>query len=280
MQKRNILPKDLWTLKGIMTGGMDTDIYKGKVQYYWGRMPLEGYASTEGGNQCAQAWNFKGMTFLPDINFLEFIPFDEHMKEKENPKYTPKTVLMDGLTIGVYELVTTSFHGGVMLRYRIGDFFNVIALEDREIGCKLLQFKFFSRCDDYMDLGNMARFSEKTIWQALEATGIKYVDWAARKEVVEDRTILHLYLELDKNGRSSASVIMKKFKQALNKVNPEFGKMEEMMGKDHLKITQLPIGAFNHYIKSQMDAGADLAHIKPPHMQPKDHQLEKLMNIE
>ena len=28
---------------------------------------------------------------------------------------------MDEVTPGIYELVTTNFHGGVLLRYRIGD---------------------------------------------------------------------------------------------------------------------------------------------------------------
>jgi len=279
IQKRNVLPRDLWNLKGVMTGGMDTDIYKDKVAHYWGKVPLEGYASTEGGNIAAQAWNFKGMTMLPDINFYEFIPFEEHLKEKENPSYTPKTVLMDELSTGIYEIVTTSFHGGVLLRYRIGDFFNVVALEDSEIGCKLPQFKFFSRCDDYLDLRNMVRFTEKTIWYALEGSGINYVDWAARKEVVDEKSILHLYLELNGTEKSTPSVLKKKVKKSLNAVNPEFGHLEKMMGDDYLVITKLPSGAFNNYIQSQRQAGADLAHIKPPHMQPKDHQLEKLMKI-
>jgi len=280
IQKRNVLPRDLWNLKGIMTGGMDTDIYKDKVEYYWGKIPLEGYASTEGGNISMQSWNFKGMTFLPDINFYEFIPFDEHLKAKEDLSYTPKTFLMDELSPGVYEIVMTNFHGGVLLRYRIGDLFEVITMEDAEISCKLPQFKFFSRCDDYLDLSNMVRFTEKTIWYALEETGIKYMDWAARKEFVDGEPILHLYLELNKAEKSSPMVLKKKIKKALNVVNPEFGDMEKIMVGDYLSITKLPSGAFNHYIQSQRDAGADLAHIKPPHMQPNDQQLEKLIKID
>ena len=278
-QKRDILPRDLWNLKGIMTGGMDTDIYKEKVEHYWGRVPLEGYASTEGGNLAMQSWNYKGMTFLPDNNFYEFIPFDEHQKAKEDPSYTPKTLLMDELSPGVYEIVMTNFHGGVLLRYRIGDLFEVIAMEDTEIGCALPQFKFFSRCDDYLDLGSLVRFTEKTVWYALEGSGIKYMDWAARKEDAGGKPILHLYLELDEAEKSSLTILKKKIKKALNKVNPEFGELEKIMGDGYLSITKLPSGAFNNYIQSQRDAGADLAHIKPPHMQPDDQQLEKLMKI-
>ncbi|MCD6576731.1 MAG: GH3 auxin-responsive promoter family protein [Anaerolineaceae bacterium] len=280
LQKRNILPKDIWNLKGIGAGGMDTDIYKDKVEYYWGKMPLEIVGTTEGGLLSMQAWNYKGMTFLPDNNFYEFIPFNEHQKAKEDPSYTPKTLLMDELSPGIYEIVFTNFHGGVLLRYRIGDFFEVIAMEDSEIGCKLPQFRFFSRCDDYLDLRNMVRFTEKTIWNALEESGIQYVDWAVRKEAVEGKTILRLYLELDEAEKSRINTLEKKIKKALKKANPEFGDIEKIMGGDYLSITKLPSGAFSHYIQSQRDAGADLAHIKPPHMQPKDQQLEKLMNLE
>jgi len=240
---------------------------------------LEGVGCTEGGNITMQAWNYKGMTFLPDINFYEFIPLDEHQKAKEDPSYTPKTFLMDELSPGVYEIVMTNFHGGVLLRYKIGDLYEVIAMEDAEIGCKQPQFKFFSRCDDYMDLGGMVRFTEKTIWYALEGSGIKYVDWAIRKEAVDGKIILHLYLELNEAEKSSLPALKKKIKKALNKMNPEFGDMEKMMGDDYLSVTKLPSGAFNNYIQSQRDAGADIAHIKPPHMQPKDQQLEKLINI-
>jgi len=280
LQKRNILPRDVWNLKGIGAGGMDTDIYKDKVEHYWGKKPLEIVGTTEGGLLSMQAWNYKGMTFLPDINFYEFIPLDEHQKAKEDPSYTPKTLLMDELTPGVYEIVMTNYHGGVLLRYRIGDFYEVIATEDAEIGCKLPQFKFFSRCDDYLDLRNMVRFTEKTVWNAIEGSGIQYVDWVVRKEAVGGKTILHLYLELKEAEKSSPAKLKTKIKKALKKENPEFGDMEKIMGVDYLLITKLPSGAFSHYIQSQRDAGADLAHIKPQHMQPGDQQLEKLMKLE
>jgi hypothetical protein len=277
LQKRNILPKDLWDLKGIGAGGMDTEIYKDKVEYYWGKMPLIIVGTTEGGILCMQAWNYKGMAFMPDVNFYEFIPYDEHQKANEDPSYTPKTLLMDELTPGIYEIVMTNFHGGVFMRYRVGDFYEVIALEDEEIECKLPQFKFFSRCDDYLDLRNMVRFTENTIWNALEKSGLKYVDWAIRKEAVEGSTLLHLYLEMDQADKSSIDSLKKKVKEYLNIMNPEFGEMERIMKDEYLMITKLPSGAFSRYIKRQQDAGADIAHIKPSHMEPSDEQLEKLM---
>lgn len=276
INKRNLLPKDLWKLKGIGTGGMDTDIYRDRVEHYWGMAPLEGVGCTEGGNIISQSWNRKGMTFPPDINFYEFISFDEHQKEKDDPSYTPKTILMDELTPGIYEIVMTNFYGGALFRYRIGDFYKVVSIGDEEIGTVLPQFEFFSRCDDYMDLGNLVRFTEKTIWQALEISGVKYVDWAARKEVEDGKTILHLYLELDKAEKSKLPVLNKKIKAALDNVNPDFGSMEEIMGDGHVRVSKLPNNAFNNYIQAQRKAGADIAHIKPPHMEPTDAIMETL----
>jgi len=280
LQGRKMLPKDIWNLKGVMTGGMDTDIYREKVHHYWGKPPLEGYASTEGGMQSLQSWNYQGMTLFPDVSFYEFIPFEEHLKNKEHPKYTPKTLLMDEVTPGIYEIVFTNLLGGVLMRYRVGDLINIVSLKDDEIGCNIPQFRFYSRGDDLIDISNMVRFNEKDIWYAIEETGAKYVDWTARKEILEGKSIVHIYLELKPDEKKSLKAIEKTIEKSLKKNHPDFEGMEEILGGGNLKVTKLPEGAFNHYIESQRAAGADLAHLKPPHMQPKDHILEKLTNLE
>jgi len=186
-------------------------------------------------------------------------------------------LLMDELMPGIYEIVMTNFHGGALFRYRIGDLYEVVSIGDDELGTVLPQFRFFSRCDDYMDLGNMVRFTEKTIWQGLERSGIKYVDWAARKEIKESNPVLHLYLELEHKYNQDSEDLKRDIIRGLNDINPEFGNMEEIMGDGHVKISILPAGAFDHYIEKQRQVGADLAHIKPPHMEPQDEVIKKLM---
>jgi hypothetical protein len=277
LQKRNLLPKDIWKIKSIMTGGMDTDIYRDRIEYYWGRKPLEGYASTEGGMCGMQSWSFKGMTFFPDCNLYEFIPFNEHLKLKADPKYEAKTLLMDELTPGIYEIVFTNFFGGALMRYRIGDLVEVIALEDEETGVKLPQFNFYSRADDLIDIGNMARFTETSIWRAIDNSGVTYEDWTARKEQVNGNTVLHIYLELkgeEKRGLPEIeSILFKKMKE----YHSDFMDMEEIFGDDQFKVSLLPVGAFGRYIDLQLKAGSDLAHIKPAHMQPKEVVMERLL---
>jgi len=278
--KRNMLPKDIWNLKGVMTGGMDTDIYRKRIENYWGKMPLEGYACTEGGMLGMQSWNFKGMTLFPDCNFYEFIPFEEHLKLKADPSYQPKTKLMNELTPGIYEFVFSNFYGGALMRYRVGDLLEVTALKDDETGIQLPQFQFYSRADDLIDLGSMARFTETSIWQSIDDCGVKYVDWTAAKEQEDGKSVLHLYVEVHPSVEIDHPIIYQKIKQQMIKVHEDLADMEQIFGDDQMKFTLLPTGAFDRYIEMQRQAGADLAHIKPAHMQPKPQVIERLLKME
>lgn len=280
LQGRPMLPKDIWNLKGVMTAGMDTDVYRERVEHYWGRAPLEAYASSEGLGLCMQAWNYKGMTLFPDVDFYEFIPFDEHLRSKEDPSYTPKTLLTNELTPGIYEVVFTNLLGGVFMRYRVGDLIKVIAMKDDEIGCTLPQFKFYSRGDDLIDLGGIVRFTEKSIWQALDAAGIDYTDWTAKKEYNNGKPYLSIFIEFKSPDHIPVETAEKLVEEAITEMNPEYVGLDQILGEQNLKISELKIGSFARYIKAQKEAGADLAHLKPAHMQPPDKVLNRLLSLE
>lgn len=277
MNGRNLLPKDIWKLKGIMTGGADTVVYGSKIEYYWGRKPLQGFGCTEGGNLAMQGWNGKGMVFSPNIVFLEFIPLDEHLKNKKDPSYKPKTVLYNELKIGIYELVLTNFHGGALVRYRIGDLFEVISLEDEELHSTLPQLRFYSRSDDIIDLGNLVRLTEKDIWRAIEATGLKYQDWIARKEIIDNNVNLHIYLEPNPANNINIDNYSEQLALELAKIIPEFSGLKEILGLNPIKISLIKNGSFNAYMAQKQKEGADLAHIKPTHMQPSDQVMQLLL---
>lgn len=279
INKRGLLPKDIWKLKGISAGGTDTEIYSDKIEYYWGRRPLEGYGLTEGGALTMQGWNYKGMMFFPDCDFLEFIPMDEHQKNKEDPAYQPKTVLLDELQVGKYELVFTNLHGGTLIRYRPGDIFEVIAIGDEELNSVLPQVRFYSRVTDFIDLAGFARLTEKDIWKAIETSGLSYTDWAARKELLDKEPILHLYIEPKPNQTFIAQEVTEKVDRALQDIVSDYKDLKTMLKKDPLRVSSLPEGAFANYMKAQQDAGADLAHVKPPHMQPSDEIMERLKGV-
>ena len=273
----NPLPKDIWKLKGIMTGGVDASIYKKQIEYYWGKRPLEGFACTEGGGLCMQAWNYKGMTFYPDIVFLEFISHEEYKKNSQDPKYQPKTVLYNEVEPGIYELVLTNFHGGIFTRYRMGDLFEIISTRDDELDIDLPQVRFYSRDNDIINIAGVALITETDIWQALEKTDLDYYEWVARKEIKDNKSYIRLFIELKSVSTVDTNEIEKQISSALREINSDYAEIEKILHYTALKISMLNPGAFGLYMDYQQAQGADLAHTKPPHMKPTEEQMKKLL---
>jgi hypothetical protein len=273
---RTILPKDLWPLKGLICFGMDTSIYKEQLIHYWGKEPLEIYASTESGVIATQAWNKKSMTFVPSSCFLEFIPEEEWLKSLKNKDYQPSTVLLDEVKPEErYEIIVTSFYGMPFLRYRLGDLIKIVALEDKEAGIKLPQMVFDSRADDLIDIAGFLRLDEKTIWQAIANTGIKYEDWSARKEYQQNEPVIHLYIE--PKEKKEAKKVERLIHQELVAINQDYANLENMLGIRPLRVTILPAGSFQRYYEERKRNGADLAHLKPPHMNASDAIIQDLV---
>lgn len=265
LEKRAMLPRDLWPVKAIMASGIDTNIYKDKIIHYWGKPPYEYYVCTEGGFISLQAWNKKAMTFIPYSDFLEFIPEEEWLKSRENKDYLPSTVLLNEVKEGeCYEIVITNFYGNPFLRYRPGDLIKIVSLKDEETGIKLPQMLFESRADDLIDIASFTRLDEKTVWQAISNTGIKYEDWTIRKEYAENRSLLHLYLEL--REERDAQEVERLVHDELKNLYSDYYDLERMLGLQPLKVTILSKGTFRLYYEEKQAAGLDLAHLKPPHM--------------
>jgi len=285
LARRQLLPKDLWTVQGIVCGGSDATIFKKRVEELWSRRPLEHYASCEGGHCALQTWDYEGMTFIPTLNFFEFIPEREWFKWQLDHSYQPKTVLLDEVKAGEnYEIVLTNFHGGVFVRYRIGDIVRITSLRNEKLNIDIPQMVFHSRTDDRIDVSGFGRLTERVIWEAIENSGIPYKDWTARKEAIGDRTILHLYLELEDNYVVSEEAVATTIYDELQKLDnvyhynqySAYSDPETMIGMKPIKVTFLPQGAFARYISQRQAEGADLGAIKPPHINPSDKVLSLL----
>lgn len=276
-EKRGILPKDLYPLKGLCCYGTDTTIYRDQLMHYWGRRPLEIYAATECGVIAANAWNKKHMTFVPQSCFLEFAPEEEYLKSLEDKNYQPSTLLMNEVEAGKrYAIIITSFYGMPLLRYKLGDLIEVVALEDTEAGIKIPQMKFVSRVDGLIDIGGFTRMDEKTIWQAIANIKIKHEDWCVRKEYNNDKPVLHLYMELKE--QVDAQEIASRVHQELVQLDSNYHDLESMLGIRPLKVTCLLQGSFARYYEARKKEGADLAHMKPPHMNPNDSIISELLS--
>ncbi len=277
-EKRVILPKDLWPLKGLICYGMDTSMYKAELVRYWGREPLEIYAATETGLMAVQAWNKRGMTFTPQSVFFEFIPEEDFLRSRDDKTFVPRTVLLDRVEPGKrYEVVITSFYGMPFLRYRIGDLVKFTGREDTETGIKLPQMVFESRGDGLIDIAGFARLDEKIVWQAIAGTGIKYEDWCVRKEYRNERPIAHLYIELEEE--TSADEVRERIDEKLIALSSDYADLQSMLGIRPLEVTLLAPGSFDRYYQSKQAQGADLAHLKPPHVNANDRTIEQLTEL-
>ena len=277
--RRNLLPKDLWSPKGIMAGGADTGVYRKKIKEMWGKSPLDLYAFTEGGPIAVQTWGYSGMTFLPSLNFYEFIPESEIAKTKQNPFYNPKTVLLDEVQPNQnYELVITNLLGGALVRYRIGDIIRITSLRDEQFGIDIPQMEFHSRADNVIDIAGFTRLTEKTIWQAIENSGVDYKDWTACKEGKE-QPVLHLYLELNKNAQDVQEITCN-IHQRLTELDTDYANLEALLNMKPVRVTVLPRGTFQSYTARQQAIGAGLGKLKPPHINPSEQALMSLINLE
>ena len=281
LARRPMLPRDLWSVKGIISSGLDSWVYKDKIKELWGRYPLDVYASTEASVVATQTWDYDGMTFIPNLNFLEFIPESEHVKWQLDHSYQPKTVLLDEVKAGEnYEIVITNFHGGAMVRYRIGDMIRITSLRNEKLGIEVPQMVFERRADGVIHFV-FVQLTEKTIWQAIENTGIAYEDWTAYKKAGEP--VLNLLIELKDGYQASESDIASAVReQIMNSDNDRNtaslirGDYADMINF-RVETTLLPPGAFANYTSQRQAEGADLAHLKPPHLNPPEKVLLLLL---
>jgi hypothetical protein len=281
MARRAMLPRDLWSVRGIIGSGVDSWVYRDKIQKLWGRKPLDLYSCTEGGVIATQTWDYDGMTFVPQLNFLEFIPEDEQLKWQMDRSYKPQTLLLNEVKAGeTYEIVFTNFHGGAMVRYRLGDIIGITSLKNEKLGIDIPQMVFERRADDLINF-TVIKLTEKQIWQALEKTGIEYEDWVAYK--IPGEPVLNLLFEL-KNGiknNDKLNITENIYRQLVESGKDSYqasGVPEDW--RDELDfsvdVTLLPEGTFARYTEQRQSEGADLAHIKPPHINPPEKVISTL----
>ena len=278
LEKRNILPKDLWPVKALIGWGVDTDIYRELIHKYWGMYPYEFHACTEAGIMAMQSWNKKDMTFIPHSNFFEFIPETEWLESKKNNYHQPRTVLLSEVKPGKrYELVITSFYGMPFIRYRLGHFVRITSLHDEETQVYLPQMIFEARADDLIDIAGFTRISEKTVAQAIANAGFNYEEWSIRKEVKQGKPTLHLYIELDDEHKPTeiASILH----QELKNLDRFYFDLDSMMDIRPLEVTLLRPGTFRDYYREKKEAGAELSQRRPARMNVSDNVIRKLVRL-
>ncbi|MBI4300544.1 MAG: GH3 auxin-responsive promoter family protein [Chloroflexi bacterium] len=278
IEGRGMLPKDLWSPKAVMCWGIDTEVFRDRLNRHWGQVPYEVYACTEAGIIAMQAWNRRGQTLVPHAVFLEFLAENERVKVQQEPSYTPSTVLIDELQPGQrYELVITSFHGMPFVRYRVGHFVRVMDRDDHETGVRLPQVTFDGRADDLIDIAGFTRIDEKTIWRALVRCGINCADWVVRKEEQTGTPVLHLYLE---DGPFQVGPgIARQLHDSLAAIDPFYRDLDRLLGIDPLRVTVLKKGTFKSYYEEKRKQGLGLLECVPSKMGPPDETVWDLKRL-
>ena len=250
VKKEKLYPKDLFEFKGIVCGGTDSDTYKSQIEDLFGITPLEIFGGTESAGVATETWSRNGLTFFPDVNYLEFIPESEMKKEELEPGYQPRTVLLDELEEGaIYELVITKLRGGAFVRYRIGDIMKCTGLENKEDKIKLPQVKYLDRVNNIIDLAGFTRITKQIIGDAIKLSDLGIENWTACKEFGEDRPYINLYFENE--NEHDMDTIRKNINEQMKNVDTDYRDVHTMLGYDPLKLTVISNGAFAKYQEKQ-----------------------------
>ena len=254
-EHRELLPKDLFQLRGFMCAGTDTRCYKADLERMWGVAPMEIFGGTEATCIGCETWSREGVYFFPDACFYEFIPEDELDRNRSDPNYQPRTILWNEVQPGaVYELVITTFKGGVFARYRAGDLFRCTGIGSERDQNETPRFEYIDRVPQIIDIAGFSRITENSINQAIEMSRLPVERWTAAKEFTENnRPYLHLYVELQREELANSTVSSRVLKEQLSSnfryFDQDYEGVKRFLGMDPLKITLLKCGTFAAYEK-------------------------------
>jgi hypothetical protein len=199
--------------------------------------------------------------------------------------YQPKTILLDDVKPGQkYEMVITNFHGGIITRYRMGDIIEITSLGNERLNIDIPQMVFHSRADDFVDVTGLGRLTERVMREAIDSSGIPYVDWVARKETIDNKSVLHFYVELAggyvAKEESVATTIREQFKRLDRRHRCNLynliGDMETMLELTPVQVSLLPQGAFSAYIVRRRSEGSARENLQLPHVNPPEEVLSLL----
>ena len=265
-ENRDLMPKDLFRLKGFMCAGTDNECYKDDLEELWGIRPMEMFAGTEPTILGTETWTRNGMYFFPDACFYEFIPEKDMLINLEDDTYQPNTYLMNEVVPGEkYEIVISVLKGGAFARYRVGDMYQCVGLTNHEDGTRIPRFKYIDRIPSIIDIAGFTRISERSIQEVVDLSGLPVENWIAVKEFNQkNRPMLHLYVEMKRQALSNAAITKEILREHLSiyfkYVDEDYKDLKRILGMDPLEITILKCGTFAEYERSR---GKGLKHMNP-----------------
>lgn len=251
-EQRKMLPKDIFKLKALLCAGTDTSSYKAYLEEAWGIPPHEVFAGTELSMIATETHTHNGLVLFPDVCFYEFIPESEYEKNRFNPKYEPKTCLIDEIEEDQnYELVITSLKGGAFARYRMGDMFSCYS-KSGDTSTSLPILKYVDRAPTVIDIAGFTRITEKSITEVIELSMLPIKDWFAKKEYDHNKTpYLHLYIEIKSESLDSTALscqlLQDHLKAYFKFFDTDYSDLEKMLGIKPLVISVIKSGSTSLY---------------------------------
>ena len=275
-ENRELLPKDLFHLKGFMCAGTDNRCYKADLEKMWGIAPMEIFAGTEPTGIGCETWSREGVYFFPDSCFYEFIPEEELNRAMAIPGYQPRTVLWNEVVAGgIYEIVLTVLKGGAFARYRVGDVFRCTGIGSEKEHNSIPRFQYVDRVPQIIDIAGFTRITEKSIQQAIVLSRLPIASWTAKKEYSDNyRPYMHLYVELQRSNLINSAISIRILQDQLGiyfrYLDQDYEDLKKILGIDPLKITLLKCGTFELYERRYGKK------IRP--MNPEGFEINDLMN--
>ena len=236
------------------------------------------FAGTEPSIMGTETWTRKGMYFFPDTAFYEFITEKDMMRNYEDPSYIPPTYLMDEVRPGEkYELVFTILKGGAFARYRCGDMYRCVGLENREDETRIPRFEYVDRVPWIIDIAGFTRISENGIRSVIALSKLPIINWVATKEYNEqNRPYLHMYVELERdallNTAMSTNILKDLLSTYFKYIDQDYRDLKKILGMDPLQVTIFTCGTFEAYEKK---TGKKIHQMSPSH-----YELKELLDIQ
>ena len=176
-----------------------------------------------------------------------------------------------------YELVFTILKGGAFARYRCGDMYRCVGLENREDETRIPRFEYVDRVPWIIDIAGFTRISENGIRSVIALSKLPIINWVATKEYNEqNRPYLHMYVELERdallNTAMSTNILKDLLSTYFKYIDQDYRDLKKILGMDPLQVTIFTCGTFEAYEKK---TGKKIHQMSPSH-----YELKELLDIQ
>lgn len=251
--------KDVLPIKGSVTSGIDTMLYKDYITYHFGSPPLNAYGSTELGMVMMGRTDRK-LDLVPNLRlrYVEFVDLEGNIHA------------IDDLKKGrVYQLIGTPFDTP-LIRYDQKDL--LLLKEFRDDGMPI--FTFEGRKESWLNLNGYFYLTEGIAFHVMKKAGFENdANWAVTKKVHPDERLYFLYEKNLDEGE-----LTKKLYSGLYEISEDFRRYVDDFDikkpSEIIEVEKLSRGSFKRYAMEQMDKDIPIGQYKSPKIiSPEDKEI-------